>query len=145
MICVQFFEKEQAASDSATKVGSNVAGSSHRYRRENGSYFVRLCVPARLKQAVGKGKIHRNTGCQDFRLAKIVTAGLAARWHRAMQALERMDISRIKAGSVELLGAGCYEQAVSRSNKSASVAQCRDELFRRDLRLTEQTSRGTPS
>ena len=69
-------------------------------------------------RAVGKGEIHRGTACQDFRLARIVTAELAARWHRAMRPLERLDISRIKARSVELLGAGYYEQAVSRSNKS---------------------------
>jgi len=69
------------------------------YRRDSGIYFVRLCVPDRLKAAVGKGANHRTTGCRDYRLAKIVAAELTAHWHGAIQALERMDISKIKAGS----------------------------------------------
>ena len=75
-------------------------------RRASGIYFVRLYVPARLKAAVGKGEIHRTTGCRDYRLAKIVAAELAAHWHRSIQALERMDITKVKAGSIKLLGDG---------------------------------------
>lgn len=81
-------------------------GVQHLYRRSSGIYFVRFCVPVRLKAAVGKGEVHRSTGCRDFRLAKIVAAELAAYWHRAIQALERMDISKVKAGSIKLLGEG---------------------------------------
>ncbi len=55
---------------------------------------------------MGHGEIHRTTGCRDFRLAKIVAGELAAHWHRAIQALERMDITKIKAGSIKLLGEG---------------------------------------
>ncbi len=60
----------------------------------------------RFKVAVGKGEVHRSTGCRDYRLAKIVAAELAAHWHRAIQALERMDITKVKAGSIKLLGDG---------------------------------------
>jgi hypothetical protein len=56
-------------------------------RRTSGIYFVRLYMPARLKAAVGKGEIHRTTGCRDYRLAKIVAAELAAHWHRSIQAV----------------------------------------------------------
>ncbi|ABE43884.1 site-specific integrase [Polaromonas sp. JS666] len=83
-----------------------MSGAQYLYRRDSGTYYIRLCVPARLKVAVGKGEIHRTTGCRDYRLAKIVAAELAAHWHRAIQALERMDISKIKAGSIKLLGDG---------------------------------------
>lgn len=76
------------------------------YRRPSGVYFVRLCVPARLKQAVGKGEIHRSTGCRDYRLAKIVAAEVAAHWHRALEAVQNMDPEKIKAGSISLLGSG---------------------------------------
>jgi hypothetical protein len=41
--------------------------------------FVRLCVPSRLKVAVGKGELHRSTGCRDHRLAKIVAAEMVDR------------------------------------------------------------------
>lgn len=83
-----------------------MAGSQHLYRRDSGVYFVRLCVPARLKSAVGKGEIHRTTGTREYRVAKIVAAELVAHWHRAIQVLERMDIKKIKAGSIDLLGDG---------------------------------------
>jgi len=38
------------------------------YRRASGIYFVRLCVPARLKAAVGKSELHRlprSPPCED--------------------------------------------------------------------------------
>lgn len=91
---------------SATKVGYSVSGSSYLYRRAGGIYFVRLCVPARLKRVVGKGEIHRSTGCRDLRLAKIVAAELVAQWHRSIERLQNMDISKLAAGSVKLLGDG---------------------------------------
>ena len=78
--------------------------SQYLYRRPSGIYFVRLCVPKRLKSAVGKGEIHRSTGCRDYRLAKIVAAELSAHWHRAIETLKHMDIRKLKAGSIKLLG-----------------------------------------
>jgi integrase len=63
-------------------------------------------VPSRLKQAVGKGELHRSTGCRDLRLAKIVAAELVAHWHRSIETLQHMDINKLQAGSVKLLGDG---------------------------------------
>jgi len=83
-----------------------VPANQYLYRRASGIYFVRLCVPVRLMAAVGKGELHRTTGCRDYRLAKIVAAEMSANWHRVIQALERMDITKIKAGSIKLLGDG---------------------------------------
>jgi integrase len=83
-----------------------VSGPMYLYRRASGIYFVRLCVPSRLKAAVGKGELHRSTGCRDHRLAKIVAAELVAHWHRAIEALKHMDIQKLQAGSVKLLGDG---------------------------------------
>jgi integrase len=100
-----------------------VASAQYLYRRESGIYFVRLCVPTRLKAAVGKGEIHRSTGCRDYRLAKIVAAELGAEWHQAIRALERMDIGKIKAGSLRLLGEGFMplEEAASELGTSAAT------------------------
>lgn len=77
------------------KVGTNMTGSQYLYRRPSGTCFVRLCVPVRFKAAVGKGEIHRSTGCRDYRLAKIVAAELVAHWHRAIVELQRMDITKV--------------------------------------------------
>lgn len=94
------------ARGSTTKVGYSVSGSLYLYRRAGGIYFVRLCVPARLKRVVGKGEVHRSTGCRDLRLAKIVAAELVAQWHRSIERLHNMDITKLAAGSVKLLGDG---------------------------------------
>lgn len=91
---------------SATKVEYSVSGSLFLYRRASGIYFVRLCVPTRLKAAVGKGELHRSTGCREVRLAKIVAAEIVAYWHRSIESLKHMDINKLQAGSVKLLGEG---------------------------------------
>lgn len=87
-------------------MGYSVSGSLSLYRRDSGVYYIRLCVPSRLKVAVGKGELHRSTGCRDLRLAKIVAAELVAQWHRSIESLRHMDIKKLRAGSVKLLGDG---------------------------------------
>ena len=78
-----------------------MSSAQYLYRRPNGFYIVRLCVPDRFKVAAGKSEIHRTTGCRDYRLAKIFAAELVVQWHRAIRELERMDIAKVKAGSIE--------------------------------------------
>ena len=92
------------------------------YRRASGIYFVRLCVPSRLKAAVGKGELHRSTSCRDHRLAKIVAAELVAHWHRAIEALKHMDCWR-RLRSEPYAGA-----AVSRLDHTESQARRRMQL-----------------
>lgn len=106
LIYLRFLWRDAPSRKSATKVGYDVNGAQYLYRRPSGVYFVRLCVPARLKQAVGKGEIHRSTGCRDYRLAKIVAVEIAGHWHRAIEAVQGMDPQKIKAGSLSLLGSG---------------------------------------
>lgn len=69
-------------------------------------YHVRFCVPERLKDAVGKGELHRSTGCRELHLAKIIATEMAAQWHRSIEDTKNMDISKLKAGSVDLIGDG---------------------------------------
>ncbi|MDP9902137.1 site-specific integrase [Variovorax ginsengisoli] len=83
-----------------------MAGAQYLYRRASGIYFVRFCVPPHLRVAVGQGEIHRTTGCSDFKLAKGICAALAVEWHQALRSVERMDIRKLKAGSLRLLGDG---------------------------------------
>lgn len=75
-------------------------------RRVSGIYSVRLYVPRRLQEAVGKLEIVRSTGTRDFRLAKIAAAELTAHWHRALRQFDRMDVRKVKTGSIDLLGDG---------------------------------------
>lgn len=55
---------------------------------------------------MGKDELHRSTGGRDHRLAKIVAAELPAHRHKAIEALKNMDLKKLQAGSVKLLGDG---------------------------------------
>lgn len=105
------------------------------YRRASGIYFVRLCVPARLKHAVGKGEIHRSTGCRDLRLAKIVAGEVAAHWHRAIEAVQAMDAAKIKAGSLSLLGNGFIGLEKAAIELGATPADLATRLANRGARF----------
>lgn len=110
-------------------------GAQYLYRRASGIYFVRLCIPARLKHAVGKGEIHRSTGCRDLRLAKIVAAEIAAHWHRAIEAVQAMDAAKIKAGSLSLLGNGFIGLEKAATELGASPSDLATRLADRGARF----------
>lgn len=75
-------------------------------RRASGIFFVRHRVPKRLRALFGRTEVHHSTGVTDLRRAKIVAAELTARWHSQLLVLDRMDPTKIVAGSLELLGEG---------------------------------------
>lgn len=75
-------------------------------RTPSGVYVVRLYVPAWLQFAIGRKEVHRSTGCRDRRQAKVLAAEIVSRWHAALDRYERMDLSKIEAGSLDLLGDG---------------------------------------
>ena len=101
------------------------------YRRDSGIYYVRLYVPKRLQRVAGRGEIHRSTECRDSKLAKILAAELAAEWHRALRALEQMDITTIAAGSVQLLGEGYMPLAEAVHILGTTVPSLVDRLIAR--------------
>ena len=124
-----------------TKVGYSVSGSSYLYRRSSGVYSVRLCVPSRLKLAVGQGEFHRSTGCRDLRLAKIVAAELVAHWHRTIEALQHMDINKLQAGSLKLLGDGYIKLVEAAAECGTTPADLAARLQARHFGLYVQAHR----
>ena len=108
-----------------------MAGSMYLYRRDSGIYFVRLYVPKRLQRVVGRGEIHRSTECRDSKLAKILAAELAAEWHRALRALDQMDITTIATGSVQLLGEGYLPLVEAAQILGTTVPSLVDRLIAR--------------
>jgi len=112
-----------------------VSSAQYLYRRDSGVYFVRFCVPAALKAAVGQGEIHRTTGCRDLRLAKMVSAQMAVHWHRSLEQLARMDIKKIVAGSVDLLGQGTITLASAAAALGTSPTRLLQELEVRNAPL----------
>ena len=120
-----------------------MSSEQYLYRRESGTYYVRLCVPARLKAAVGRGDIHRTTGCRDFRFAKIVAAELAIYWHRAIQSLDRMDITKIKAGSIKLLGDGFVALVEASNALGASPLVLAEQLIAKHAPISVEAVKWT--
>lgn len=58
-------------------------------------YHVRFCVPERVKDAVGKGELHRSTGCRERHLAKSFAADWGAQWQKTVEDAKTMDISKL--------------------------------------------------
>ena len=63
-----------------------------------------------------------------MRLAKIVSAQMAVHWHRSLEQLVRMDIKKIVAGSVDLLGEGTITLATGAAAVGTSPTRLLQEL-----------------
>lgn len=76
------------------------------YRRQSGIYVVRICIPARLRAAVGHGEVHVSTGQRELASAKILAFQTLADWKARLMRLDRMDVLQLEAGSPLLGGDG---------------------------------------
>lgn len=112
-----------------------MSGSLHLYRRSSGVYVVRLIVPERLWSAVGKREVHRSTGCRDLGLAKIVAAELVCEWRRSIETLRHMDLQKIQAGSLKLLGDGLIPLTEFAAECGGTVADVARRLRDRQARF----------
>jgi integrase len=84
-----------------------VAQVPNLYRRVSGIYAVRLVVPIRLREAIGKGEVHVSTGSRMHAVAKAVACGVLAHWRQKFLNLDgiqmsEFDIERVWAGSARL-------------------------------------------
>lgn len=76
------------------------------YRRTSGIYVVRICVPKRLQNLIGRREIHISTGVRDPALAKVVAFKSLLDWHQRVLELEKMDILNVVDGHPLLGGEG---------------------------------------
>ncbi|MDO9004591.1 MAG: site-specific integrase [Aquabacterium sp.] len=84
-----------------------MAQNSNLYRRRSGIYAVRLVVPVRLRQAVGKGELHLSTGSRTPAVAKAIASAQLAHWRERFLRLEQtMNFEQIAIGSPMLVGQG---------------------------------------
>lgn len=83
-----------------------MAKSGYLYRRPSGIYVVRICVPRRLKAAVGRGEIHVSTGARDPANAKAAAFRLLLEWQQRVLELDRMDVLKVVEGSPLFGGEG---------------------------------------
>lgn len=73
------------------------------YRRPSGVYVVRLAVPQRLRQQVGRRELHVSTGLRDWPIAKIAAARILI---ELRQRLMTLDIESLAVRSPLLAGDG---------------------------------------
>lgn len=73
------------------------------YRRPSGVYAVRIVVPKRLRDLVGRGEIHASTGLRDWNAAKIAALKIQLHWRERLMSL---DLETLAKGSPLLLGEG---------------------------------------
>lgn len=85
-----------------------MAQVSNVYRRPNGIYVVRLVVPLRHRETIGKREVHHSTGTRTPAIAKAVACGLLAHWREKFLTLDRIvaDVGLIALGSPLLTAAG---------------------------------------
>ena len=81
--------------------GLSMSGHSCLYRRSSGVYAVRIVVPKRLRELVGRGEIHTSTGLRDWNAAKLAALRIQIHWRELLMALDREKLSD---GSPLLLG-----------------------------------------
>ena len=113
----------------------------HLIRRPSGIYVARFVVPRRLRALVGQAEVHRSTGSRELAVAKIVAFELAAQWHHRVERLSRMDIRKLTAGSVDLLGDGTISLMTAAERLGTEVADLTERLLIRGAPFLV-TSRG---
>lgn len=113
-------------------------GFAHLKRRPSGVYVVRFVVPLWLRHAVGQRELHRSTGCRDLALAKVVAAELVADWHARLAQLRRMDLTKVSAGSIDLLGGGFIPLAAAAQTLGATPIELAGRLLDRRVRFFVQ-------
>ncbi|WP_232441373.1 DUF6538 domain-containing protein [Burkholderia ubonensis] len=78
-------------------------GISCLYRRPSGIYAVRLVVPKRLREFVGRTEIHTSTGVRSLAVAKTEALRIQLHWRTHFQA---MDAEKLRKESPLIAGDG---------------------------------------
>ena len=73
------------------------------YRRPSGIYVVRLVVPKRLREPIGKTEIHTSTGVRCLTIAKTEALRIQLYWRKHFQA---MDAEKLRNESPLIAGDG---------------------------------------
>lgn len=63
-------------------------GMSCLYRRSSGIYAVRLVVPKRLRESIGRTEIHTSTGVRSLAVAKTEALRIQLHWRKHFQAMD---------------------------------------------------------
>lgn len=78
-------------------------GVSCLYRRPSGIYAVRLVVPKRLRESIGRTEIHTSTGVRSLAVAKTEALRIQLHWRKHFQ---MMDAEKLRNESPLIAGDG---------------------------------------
>lgn len=95
-----------ALRSTTTKDSAMSGRGGYLYRRTSGIYVVRICVPKRLKNVLGRGEIHVSTNLKSLSLAKLAAFRLLLEWKQKILELDGMDVLKVNEGSPLLVGDG---------------------------------------
>lgn len=101
-------------------------GVSCLYRRPSGIYAVRLVVPKRLRESVGRTEIHTSTGVRDLAVAKTESLKIQLHWRERFLA---MDVEKLKTESPLLAGQGIISIIEAANAVGLSPAALAGELL----------------
>lgn len=111
-------------------------GVSGLYRRSSGIYAVRIAVPARLRDCVGRGEIHVSTGLRDWNAAKLVGLRVQFQWREKFMSL---DIEKLTTASPLLHGDGLIPISGAARAIGLSDAELLGELLNDRVRVFAQS------
>ena len=80
-----------------------MSGCTCLYRRASGIYAVRLIVPLRLRNLIGRGEIHASTHLRDSNAAKLAASRILIHWRERFMTL---DTKGDPPGNPHFLGDG---------------------------------------
>ncbi len=109
------------------------------YRRPSGIYSVRLVVPLKLRQVIGKAELVASTGSRQLAVAKIIATANLAQWRAKFAELSpsplTMDIQQVSLGSPLLAAPGFIPIANACRYSGLEVQELLSEVQRGALGL----------
>lgn len=65
------------------------------YRRQSGTYVLRIVIPLRLRAHLGQSELHASTGTSHLRAAKAIACRLLSEWHSCVEELDHMNLEKL--------------------------------------------------
>lgn len=101
-------------------------GVSCLYRRPSGIYAVRLVVPKRLRESIGRTEIHTSTGARSLAVAKTEALKIQLHWRERFLA---MDAEKLRNESPLIAGHGMIPVAEAADAVGVSPSALAGELL----------------
>lgn len=96
------------------------------YRRSSGIYVVRIVIPRRLRQAVGRAEVHTSTGHRHLAAAKLAALEIQLAWRKKLMEIDR---AKLESANPLLLSGGLMSLSDAASAIGIPLTALLTELF----------------